>query len=177
MSPAQYRGWKNELQTNSAFFTKFLEKHPTVTGSFLTALYNGVIFQSESEVAATQKLVKELMELNMVMFQAVKKSIVKPEPPQEEESSPRASASSPPAERESVPGKADAEEKEDVLLKMSFPDHERHFSFCTLRMFTAPSSSCSSICSWAQFPLPFAALPSGTASSLIFTITTWTRTP
>ena len=85
MSPAQYRGWKNELQTNSAFFTKFLEKHPTVTGSFLTALYNGVIFQSESEVAATQKLVKQLMEQNMVVFQPVKKSIVKPEPPQEEE--------------------------------------------------------------------------------------------
>jgi hypothetical protein len=124
MSPTQYRGWKNELQTNSAFFTKFLEKHPTVTGSFLTALHNGVIFQSESEVAATQKLVKELMEQNMVVFQPVKKSIVKPEPPQEEESSPRASASSPPAERESVPGKADAEEKEDVLLKMSFPDPE-----------------------------------------------------
>ena len=122
MSPTQYRGWKNELQTNSAFFTKFLEKHPTVTGSFLTALYNGVIFQSESEVAATQKLVKQLMEQNMVVFQPVKKSIVKPEPPQEEESSPRASASSPPTERESVPGKADAEEKEDVLLKKSFPD-------------------------------------------------------
>ena len=34
MSPAQYRGWKNELQTNSAFFTKFLEKHPKVAGPF-----------------------------------------------------------------------------------------------------------------------------------------------
>jgi hypothetical protein len=133
MSPAQYRGWKNQLQTNSAFFTKFLEKHPTVAGPFLTALYNGVIFQSDSQVAATQKLVKELVEQNMVVFQPVKKSIDKPEPLQEEESLPRASlpaehdgasATSLPAERESVPRKADAEEKEDVLLKMSFPDHE-----------------------------------------------------
>ena len=169
MSPTQYRAWKNEVQANSAFFTKFLETHPTVTGPFLTALYNGVIFQSESEVAATQKLVKELVEQNMVVFQPVKKSIVKPEPMQEEESSPRASASSLPAERESVPRKADAEEKEDVLLKMSSLTTRRsHFSFCTLRMFIAPSSSCSSICSWAQFPLPFAALLSGAASSLCY---------
>ena len=67
MSPTQYRAWKNEVQANSAFFTKFLEKHPTVTGFFLTAFNNGVIFQSESEVAATQKLVKQLMEQNMVV--------------------------------------------------------------------------------------------------------------
>ena len=88
--PAQYRGWKNELQTNSAFFTKFFEKHPKVAGPFLTALHNGVIFQSDSQVAATQKLVKELVEQNMVVFQPVKKSIDKPEPLQEVGSSPRA---------------------------------------------------------------------------------------
>ena len=105
MSPAQCRGWKNELQTNSAFFTKFFEKHPKVAGPFLTAFYNGVIFQSDSQVAATQKLVKELVEQNMVVFQPVKKSIVKPEPLQEEESLPRASATSLPAERASVPAR------------------------------------------------------------------------
>ena len=44
MFPTQYRAWKNEVQANSAFFTKFFEKHPTVAGPFLTALYNGVIF-------------------------------------------------------------------------------------------------------------------------------------
>ncbi len=51
-------------------------------------------------MAATQKLVKELVEENMVVFQPVKKSIVKPELVQEEESLPRASATSLPAKRD-----------------------------------------------------------------------------
>jgi cystathionine beta-lyase/cystathionine gamma-synthase len=52
MSPAQYRGWKNELQTNSAFFTKFLEKHPAVE----TVRYPGLDSHPQKELADRQHL-------------------------------------------------------------------------------------------------------------------------
>ena len=84
MSPTQYRNWKNQLQSNSDFFTKFLTKHPSVDEPFLTALYNGVVFQSEAQVVATQKLVKKLLEQNAVVFQPMKYSLVKAEPLSEE---------------------------------------------------------------------------------------------
>ena len=74
MSPTQYRNWRTQLQSNSDFFTKFLTKHPSVDEPFLTALYNGVVFQSEAQVVATQKLVKKLLEQNAVVFQPMKSS-------------------------------------------------------------------------------------------------------
>jgi hypothetical protein len=80
MSPTQYRNWRNQLQSNSDFFIKLLTKHPFVDEPFLTALYNGVVFQSEAQVVATQKLVKKLLEQNAVVFQPVKNSLVKAEP-------------------------------------------------------------------------------------------------
>ena len=49
MSPTQYRNWRTQLQSNSDFFTKLLTKHPSVDEIFLTALYNGVVFQSEAK--------------------------------------------------------------------------------------------------------------------------------
>ena len=94
MSPTQYRSWRTQLQSNCDFFTKFLMQHPSVDEPFLTALYNGVVFQSEAQVVATQKLVKKLLEQNAVVLQPMKNSLVKPEPLNEEhESTVRASAS------------------------------------------------------------------------------------
>ena len=137
MSPTQYRNWRTQLQSNSDFFTKLLTKHPSVDEPFLTALYNGVVFQSEAQVVATQKLVKKLLEQNAVVFQPMKNSLVKAEPLSEGyESTVQVSASfgttrdrapsSGSAEPDSAPpkAKAAAEEKDDVLMKMSFPDTE-----------------------------------------------------
>jgi hypothetical protein len=75
MSPTQYRNWRAQLQSNSDFFTKLLTKHASVDEPFLTALYNGVVFQSEAQVVATQKLVKKLLEQNAVVFQPMKTGV------------------------------------------------------------------------------------------------------
>ena len=108
MSPTQYRNWRTQLQANSDFFTKLLMKHPSVDEPFLTALYNGVVFQSEAQVVATQKLVKKLLEQNAVVFQP-KNSLVKPEPLSEErESTVQVSASFGP-KRERAPSSGSAE--------------------------------------------------------------------